>query len=380
MLHAHLPQEELHTYAQIVSRGVSGRSTQPVQNNLYMQATEDGLRLVATDLEYIHLEAHVPAVVEGQGEVTVPARLLVEVTGSLPPADVTLEGTDQNSLLVQCQKSKYEIRGLPPEDFEMLPQPDGATKTELPQKLLHRILRQTVFAVSRDETRPILTGVQFSLAPGIMEVVATDLYRLARLTLDEQALGEGAKLEVDSEVQAIVSARCLQEVERLLNPDSDDLVQVVIGESLVEFAVGPVKVISRLIAGKFPSYERAVPVEYERVVIAPVERLTEALRRALIVARQDANRVVFHAAGEVMTLTAESKEVGRVEEEVEIELEGEEIEIAFNARYLLDVLEAIDTEKVRFELTGSFNAGAIKPEGDDTYVYVLMPMQILTGE
>jgi DNA polymerase-3 subunit beta len=379
IMKVYLPQEELHRYSQIVARGVSGRSTQPVQNNVYLEARPGSLRMVASDLEFLHLEAEVPAEVEEEGAVTVPARLLVEVTASLPAAEVLLRGVEQNSLAVECQRSKYEIRGLPPEDFAMLPPLDGAVQVSLSQKLLHRLLSQTIFAVSRDETRPILTGVHITLAPGRLEMVATDTYRLARCLVTPETVPGFEPIAIEEERRAIVAARALREVQHLLAADSDEPVQVGLGENLVEFRVGPVKIASRLIEGRFPNYERVIPTEYEKLVLARVADLQQALRRTLIVAREDANRVVFRAAGEIMTLSAESPDVGRAEEEVEIELEGEEVEIAFNARYLLDVLEALGTEKVRMELTGSMNAGCLKPEGDPSYLYVLMPMQIMPG-
>jgi DNA polymerase-3 subunit beta len=379
MLKAHLPQEELHRYLQIVSRGVSGRSTQPIQNNVYLEAGQATLRMIASDLEYIHIEGETPALVDEEGAVTVPARLLVEVTGSLAHSEVTLEAGENNTLVVSCARSRYEIRGLPAMDFEMLPPVDGAVTARLSQKLLHRILRQTVFAVSRDETRPILTGVQFALAPGKLEVVGTDLYRLAKCVITAESVPEVPEVEVEQQEQAIISARCLHEVQRLLNEESEDRVELRLSKNLVQFTVGPIRVVSRLIEGRFPSYERAVPDHYDKLVLCRREDLSVALRRALIVARDDANRVVFRTGGEVMTLSAESPEVGKAEEEVEVEVEGEDIEIAFNARYVLDVLEAIDSERVQFELTGSFNAGIIRPEGDQSYFYVLMPMQILPG-
>jgi len=379
MLKVQLPQEDLHRYVQIVSRGVSGRSVQPVQSNIYLEGKEGTLRLIATDLEYIHIEAEAPALVDQSGEVTVPARLLGEVAGSLPHSQVTLEATENNSLVVTCQRSHYEIRGLPASDFEMLPEVDGAVKATLSQKLFHQVLSQTIFAVSRDETRPILTGVQFTLAPERLDVVATDLYRLARRTIKPAEADIALQIDAEGEHQAIVSARCLHEIQRLLDAESEAPAELALGENLVQFTLGNVKMISRLIEGRFPSYERAVPDSYDKVILVRVEDLAMALRRALIVAREDANRVVFRVAGDVMTLTAESPNVGRAEEEVEVEIEGKEIEIAFNARYVLDVLEALQSERVRFELTGAFSAGAVRPEGDDSYLCVLMPMQILPG-
>ncbi len=377
MLKVQLPQEDLHRYVQIVSRGVSGRIIRPVQNNIYLEGKDGILRLVTTDLDYIHIEAKVPALIDQSGEITVPARLLGEVANSLPHSQVTLEATENNSLVVTCQRSHYDIRGLPASDFEMLPEVDGAVKATLPQKLLHQVLSQTIFAASKDETRPTLTGIHFTLAPEQFDIVSTDLYRLARRTIKPTETDIALQIDAEGERQAIVSARCLHETQRLLDAESETPAELALGENLVQFTLGNVKIISRLIEGRFPSYERVVPDSYDKVILVRVKDLALALRRALVVAREDANRVVFHINKNIMTLTAENPDVGRVEEEVEVEVEGDEIEIAFNARYVIDVLEALQSERIRFELTGAFSAAALRPEGDDSYLYVLMPLQIL---
>ena len=270
------------------------------------------------------------------------------------------------------------MRGLPPDDFEMLPELDGAVEVSMSQGLLHKLLSRTIFAVLRDETRPILTGVQMSISPERVEFVATDTYRLARCTVTPDTAEGLGSLDVEEEREAIVSARCLAEVLRLLDAGSQQEVKLGFAERLVEFNIDRVKVISRLIEGRYPNYERVIPTEYEKTVLVHTEELDQALRRVLIVAREDGNRVVFRMAGEVMTLVAESPDVGKAEEELEVEMEGEEMEIAFNARYLLEALDAMGTERIRMELTGPHSAGAIRPEGDETYLYVLMPMQILT--
>ncbi len=375
MLRAQLPREDLHHFAQIVRRGVSGRSTQPVQNNIYLEATGNVLRMIATDLEFISVTADVPAAVEEEGAVTVPANLFVEVTGSLPEEQVSLAADEQDSLLLEAGRARYQIRGMSAEDFETLPPVDGAVELEIPQRVLHELISQTILAASRDETRPILTGVLFRIRPEGLEVAATDTYRLAIRRLDATE-AQGLD-QVEEERDAIVSARCLQEVLRVIDADSDEPATVALGETLVEFTAGPIKIASRLIEGQFPPYERVIPAEYERALLVSRDELQAALRRALVVAREDANRVVFRAAGEILTLTAESPDVGRVEEELPIELEGEGLEIAFNARYLLDALEAMKSDRVRMELSGPLNPGVIKGEGDESFLYIQMPMQIM---
>ena len=364
------PQHALLESVQVVSRGVSGRSTQPVQNNVYLEARAGQLRLVATDLEYLSLEALLDAEVAEEGATTVPARLLSEVASALPNEVVTLAADESHGMKINCGRSRYEVRGLSASDFTMLPALSEAVQFEIPQSQLALVLSRTVFSTSRDETRPILTGGLFKLADGKLEVVATDTYRLALQSVPLPGLGDVTR-------SAIVSRRALTELARILDANSDEPVAVAIGDSQIEFKVGRITLASRLIEGQFVNYAKVIPSSYERRVIANVKELSGALHRVLIMAREDANRVVLKTEGGLLRLSATSQDVGLAEEAIPVTVEGEDAEIAFSARYMLDMLDAAGAAEIVMELSGPLNSGAIKPQGDDGYLYVLMPMQII---
>jgi len=368
MLNAVCGRDALHEAVHTVSRGVSGRSTQPVQNNIYLSAHADHLRLVATDLEFISLEASIPATNTESGAITVPARFFGEVTSNLPEADVQLSGLEGNSLGVKCARSQYQIRGMAAEDFEMLPPLADATSFEAEQALLRDVIRQTRIAVSPDETRPTLTGALMSLRPNLLEVVATDTHRLAlrRAAID---------LANVQRRDAIVSARALAEVERILHPEAEMPAKVSVSDNQIEFAIGTVKVGSRLIEGQFPDYQKVVPDTSDKRLTVNTREIEAALRRSVIVAREDAYRVALQAEMGVLKISAESADVGVVVEEIEAELEGDEVTVAFNSRYLLEAISVITAEKVHFELSGPLNPGMLRPAGGAEYLYVLMPMQ-----
>ena len=370
MLNLSCPQEKMYESVQTVSHGVSGRSTQPVQNNIYIESTSSGLRLVATDLEFISLEAEIDATVTDQGAVTVPPRLLTEVIGSLAGEEIRLEADEHNTLKVESSRTSFRIRGMSAADFEMLPPMSEPVRFEIPQHDMHTILSQTVFATSRDETRPILTGALFKIAPGGIDVVATDTYRLAlrKMTADI-SLEEGRS--------AIISERALNEVLRVLDPESEETIGMSLSDSQVQFSIGGVNIGSRLIEGQFPNYEKVLPDESDRRVTVGRAELTNTLRRMLIVAREDANRVVLRGADGLLTITADSQDIGHAEEQISAVLEGDEPEIAFNARYLLDALGAIEQDEVVMELSQPLSPGTLKPKDSDDYVYVIMPMQIM---
>ena len=370
MLSVTCPRGALYEAVQTVSRGVSGRSTQPVQNNIYLEARGGMLRLVATDLEYISIQAQVPVEVADEGAVTAPARLLTEVTNSLPDAAVSLGADENQALKVACGKSNYTIRGLSAADFQMFPPLGEGLRVSVPQGQLAEVLKQTAFAASRDETRPILTGALFSFTDSTMQVVATDTYRLALRKAELAA-------PVASPRTAIVSARALNELLRVLGSEKDDMVNVAVTDNQAEFEVGNVKIASRLIEGQFPNYEKVIPDSHEKRITLVCSDLEQSLRRALIVAREDAYRVVLRTEGDSLRITAESQDVGKVAEEIACTLEGDSAEIAFNCRYLLDVLQALGAEEVNLDLSGPLNPGMIRAQGAEDYLYVLMPMQIM---
>jgi len=370
MLNVTCSRNALHEAVQIVSRGVTGRSTQPVQNDVYLEATETGLRLAATDLELISIEADIAVGVAEVGSVTAPARVLSEVATALSEGDVTIAADERNSVSITCGKSHYAIQGRAGADFQRFPQIDDAIQVSMPASELSGIIRQTAFAASRDETRPILTGALFEFTNEQMQVVATDTYRLAM---------RKAKVDValDAPFSVIVAARALSEVLRVVSADHSNPVGLAVGSNQIEFQVNNVKISSRLIEGQFPNYKKVVPESHERRVALSIAELEPALRRALIVARDDANRVVMRFASDIVEIRAESQDVGRVEEQVAAEAAGTEMEIAFNARYLIDVLEAVNVDRINIDLSGPLNPGMIRAEGHEDYLYVLMPMQIM---
>jgi DNA polymerase-3 subunit beta len=353
----------------IVARGVSGRSTQPIQSNIYLEAKEGTLRLAASDLEYLNIEAVLPADVVEEGAATVPADKLGEIMARLPNADVRMTGKENYGMNITCGRAVFELPGKPASDFSTLPPPADAFTFTLPQSGLRKLLQRTVFSTSRDESRPILTGALFRISTGQIEVVATDTYRLALQTL-------AADVEIAEPRSVILSRQALSEVMKIVG-NNDDPITISISDSQAEFSLPAVKLSTRLIEGQFVNYGKVVPSGFQRRIIADRQELAAVLARSVIIAKDDNNRIVLRTDDGSLRIAAEAPDRGEVEEVVSIKLEGEDIEIAFNARYMLDMLEAVDTAEVVLELSGPLNSGALKPVGDDSYLYVLMPMQIM---
>lgn len=364
-------RRELHEGLQTVARAVSGRSTLPILGNVLLEPGGDMLRLAATDLE-LGIERLVPARVVEPGPVTLPAKTLSEIVGVLPEADVTVAAdAGSGEVVITCRRSEYRIHGLPAEEFPVLPEVSADASFAVPERELREMIRQTIFAASTDDTRPVLTGVYTLLNERTLTLVATDTHRLA--------VRQGSVTEGTPELAAIIPARALNELSRVLDPEGDRPVQVRLDRNQVLFRTEMGTVVSRLIEGQFPKYEKVVPAEYTRKLTIPKEELQQAVRRVAVMAREDASRaprVVLRTAGEMLTLTADAGDLGRAYEEVEVIREGDDIQIAFNARYLLDVLGVVDTEGLYLEMTEPLRPAVLRPVGGTEYLIVIMPMSL----
>jgi DNA polymerase III subunit beta len=371
------PRKDLYEAVQTVGRAVSGRSTLPILSHILAQPQGDGtLKLTATDLE-MWMECRLPARLQNTLEegdetagFTAPARVFTEMLGALPDADVFLERPEGgNKIQVRCARSDYQILGLPAEEFPAPPDVTPAASFTIPGELLRDMIRHVLFAVSTDETRPILTGVLLKVEGDTLKMVATDTHRLAVRT---------AKIEgSDGTANAIIPARAMNELLRLAS--DEDAVSVSLAQGQARFEVGGTTMVTRLLEGQFPNYERVIPTSFERKLTLETGEFTKAVKRAAIVARDNANRVVLETEGAQLVLSAESDKVGSVREEIEVAREGDDIQIAFNAKYMVDVLNIVETEGVVLELTEPLRPGILRPIGDNAtdYLCVLMPMQVI---
>jgi DNA polymerase-3 subunit beta len=376
------PRKDLFEAVQTVGRAVSGRSTLPILSHLLVAPQGENLKLTATDLE-MWMECSLPARIQAgladedePAGFTAPARVFTEMLGALPDADVLLDRPDGgNKIHVRCARSDYNILGLPAEEFPAPPDVTPTAQFTLSGETLRDMIRHVLFAVSTDETRAILTGVLLLVGEGSVKMVATDTHRLAVRTAPV-AGGEGT-------ATAIVPARAMNEMLRLAADEDTVSISLAQGQARFEVAgnagASGTTMITRLIEGQFPNYERVIPTTHDRKLTLETGEFARAVKRAAIVARDNANRVVLETEGAQLVLSAESGTVGSAREEVEVAREGDDIQIAFNAKYLTDVLNVVDTEGVVLELTEPLRPGILRPIGDnaDDYLCVLMPMQVI---
>ena len=367
-------RKDLYEAVQTVGHAVSGRTSLPILSHVLIEAEGDALRLTATDLE-LGISLMLPAArVESAGGLTAPSRILTELLSALPEGDVTLNVDLTHAVRLNCDRSDYKILGLPAEEYPKLPEVKDENGFSIPQKLLRDMIKKTIFAVSPDEARAILTGILIALEGETVRFVSTDTHRLAVRTANVNN-ARGTQ-------NAIVPARAMNELMRILS-DEDGEVEVTMSGNQIRFVTPQgITVISRLIEGQFPNFERVIPTQHEKKLTLQTQPFQRAVRRAAIVARNNANRVILKTLDDRLAIRAESNLDGTAYEEVEVARDGDDVEIAFNAKYVLDVVGVLDEEGLTLDLTEPLKPGVVRPVTEDSsapgeYLCVLMPMQIV---
>ena len=365
-------QENLARGLGTVSRAVSTRATLPVLANVLLKTEDAGLKLTATNLE-IGINCWVPGKVEAEGEITVPAKLLTDLVTSLPNQriDLVLSAKDR-TLKVTCGGSRSSIKGIEADEFPVVAAIGESPATSVDARALRDALAEVVFAAASDESRPILTGVLTKLADSEMTLAAADNYRIA---VRRVAMGR----PVATETIIVVPARSYAELMRIL-PDAEAQIDITVtpNKSQVLFHAEGIDLVSRLIEGQFPNYEPVIPTSHSSRAVLDREAFLSGARRASIFARDSANIVKIELGGEAgdgVAITAHAADVGDEADMLEANVDGQPTTIAFNARYLIDVLANLGADEAALELSGPLAPGVIKGIGKDDYVHVIMPVR-----
>ena len=360
----------------VVSRAVSPRTTLPILNNVLLETAETGLKLTGTNLE-IGIVDYVAAEVSEEGAVTLPARLLTEFVTQLHESQMDLElERETQTLNVRCGPyKKVEIKGIDAAEFPPLPPHEEGLKLVLDQGDLVSAIEQTVVAASTDEGRPVLTGVLTQLQGNTLTLAATDGHRLAVRSVNVKS---SSSSDGDAGDAVIIPARALQELARILKGEGEVEMSLSPSRNHVFFSVAKprVELMSRLIEGTYPNYSQVIPEQTNTTITLTTKELHERTRGVSIFARDSANVVRIKTEAGEISLSANTSEVGSSEASVSAEIEGADIQIAFNSRYLLDVLALLDSDKVVVGFNGPLSPGVIRPAGRDDYTYVIMPVRV----
>jgi DNA polymerase-3 subunit beta len=367
-------QENLNRGLGVVGRAVATRTTLPITNNVLLTIDQSRLKLVATNLE-MAISCWIGAKVEEEGAITVPARLLTEFISSLPSDRVDISLSPKTKTLeVKCARFEARISGVDAKDFPPIPKIDEGITTKVEVEALRQGISQVVFAAATEESRPVLTGVDAVFDGDLLTLAAADGFRLAVYKLP-------VAVPVSQKTEVIIPARTLAELNRLM-ADQEEAVEIMVNpnKSQALFRLKNIELVSQLVQGAFPNYAQLIPQSYNTRAVVSVADFERATKTASIFARDGSGivRLMIAPGSELtpgkMTISARSEEIGDDVGEIDAIVDGEEAKIAFNGKYLIDVLGMLRESQVAVETTNPSSPGVIRPVGVDNYIHVVMPM------
>lgn len=350
---------------QNIQTAVNIKTSLPILSNILIEAREDMVVLTTTDLDIgiVTKIAVKPAIV---GAITVPAKKFFDIIKELPEGEsVTVTVKKSNLIQVECEKNVFKIMGLPKEEFPQLPEFKDKESITMPQAKLKKMINMTGFAISHDETRYVLNGILFVIKPDFIRLVATDGRRLA-------VADEKMQLPKTLERKIIVPAKAINELGKLLGDDGD--VKIFFSDNQIFFDVGHSRLVSRLIEGEFPDYEKVIPKEVKEKLGVSRDKLLSAVRRVALFTNPESMAVKIDLAKDKAVLSKNSQYLGEARAELDADYKGKEISVGFNPAYLLDVLKNVEQETIGLEISDSEKPGVLRI--GEEYTYVVLPMQL----
>ncbi|MBO9596463.1 MAG: DNA polymerase III subunit beta [Cohnella sp.] len=366
---------ELNEAIQHVSKAVASRTTIPILSGIKVDAGYNGVTLTASDTD-ISIQSFIPletqdkkiVSVERTGSVVLPAKFFVEIVKKLPHEEVHIELGDRFQTMIRSGATEIQLVGLDPEEFPILPSIQEDQVVTIPGDLLRDMIRQTVFAVTTNESTPILTGVLWNLQDGNYKFVATDRHRLASRTANVNS-GDVRFSNI------VISGKTLNELAKIV-PDQNVNVDIVVADNQVLFKLGNVLFYSRMLDGTYPDTSKIIPQSFKTELILNTKQLSEAIDRAYLLSREEKTNIVRLTTTESggIEISSSSSELGKVTEQLDVtELRGEPLKIAFNSKYMIDVLKVLDSEELFIGFTGAMSPIIIKPRDHEHSLFLILP-------
>ena len=359
-------KQKLQEGISIVTKAITGKTTMPILEGIYLEATKKGLTLIGSDMD-VSIETKVEADVVEEGSIVIDAKLFAEIIRKLPNSDVKIEITETDLIQITCEKSIFNLVFMNASDYPALPSINENITVEVPQNLLKNMIKGTSFAIAQDEARPILQGILFEVKNKQLNLVALDGYRLAV---------RSELLDIEDNIEVVIPGKALNEVSKILE-DNNDILKITFTNNHILFNVGNTKIISRLLDGKFVNYISLLPQEHKLSVSVKKQELQNGLERASLMAKEgNTNLIKLDIQDDTLIITSNSQ-LGKVREEVVINLQGEELQIAFNSRYLLDVLKNMEEEDIVMEMSSSVSPCVIKGKNLNNGKYLVLPVRLV---
>jgi DNA polymerase-3 subunit beta len=365
-----ITREKLQEGLSAVTASIPAKTTLPVLANILVETTDRGIRLSGTDLD-IAVSTEVPADVEDGGAVTIPAKKLSEIARELPPSPVKVASVGEQRVTLECGRSRFKLLGLPRDEFPNFPIVGFENSWRIKSGDLQKLISHTAFAVSMEESRPILNGVLWELGSEKMAMVATNGHRLAKMELQLQST-------VQSGSDLIVPPKALEQVRRLF-PAEEDL-EIARGENHIGFRSPFTSVFTRLIEGPYPNYELVIPRDNDRTAIADKAALVSALKRMSVVASDQTHRIRLSFNSGMLKFSVQTPDLGEAQDELPIRYTGDPLDIGFNASYLLEILRYMPTDEVKMTFKAPERAATLEPENwsdPASYMCLVMPLRLV---
>ena len=365
-----ISREKLQEGLAAVAASIPAKTTLPVLSNILVETTEKGIRLSGTDLD-IAVSTEVTADVETTGAITIPAKKLSEIARELAPSPVKIAAAGEQRITLDCGRSHFKILGLPRDEFPSFPVVRFHESWRIRSGELQKLISHTSFAVSTEESRPILNGVLWELKADSMRMVATNGHRLAKMEVQIKLTGAPA-------ADLIVPPKALEQVRRLFPADEE--LEIARGDNHLGFRSPFTSVFTRLIEGPYPNYDQVIPKDNDRIVIADKIALTSVLRRMSVIASDQTHRIRLSFNSGMLRFSVQTPDLGEATDELAVRYTGDQLDIGFNASYLLEILRYIPTEEVRLTFKAPERAATIEPEGwadQAAYLCLVMPLRLV---
>lgn len=347
----------------IVARAASNKTTYPILEGILVKAIDGKVVLTATDLD-VGIETTIDASVIEQGSIVINSKLFLDLIRKLPNEEITLKVSDKN-VNISCKNSEFNIIGNSSEDFPALPLINENTMYEIQEDILKNMIRQTIFAVAQDETRPVFTGILFEVKEDVLSFVALDGYRLS---IKKEYMKDA------TDINAVIPGKALNEISKILDIKGEK-VKITFTPNHILFNLGATKVISRLLEGDFINYRQIIPDEYRLRALVNKGELLQSIERASLLAREGKTNLIRFDIKDNSIIITSNSQLGNVYEKVDIESEGDDVKIAFNAKYFLDALRIIEADNIILEFSTSVSPCIVKKCDDEDFIYLVLPVR-----
>lgn len=360
-------KEDLLIGVNTVLKAVSSKTTLPILQCIFLQASNNELKLITNDLE-LGIESRIHSTIYENGSIALEARIFSEIVKKLPDSEVMIEVDENKLTTIQCEKSKFNISGYPGNEFIQLPDIERLNSFQISQLTFKNMIHQTIFSIAIEEIRPVLTGELIEVKNNRLNIVSVDGFRIS---IRETQLDHNI-----DDFHVIVPGKTLNEISKILSTFEEDHMNVYYTDKHILFELESTIVVSRLLNGDFPKYDQIFSKDYEILATIDRKQLILGLERAALITRENKkNPIKMEIKNNSMIITSNT-EIGNVYEEIEIKKQGKEIEIAFNPKYLIDALKVIEDEFVDLQFTNSLNPCIIRKIGGEDYKYLILPIRL----